>query len=312
MRVAVLCAGQGGQHPGMFDRLAAMPAAAEVLEQASALAGFDVRSLAERDARTFADNRLAQILVVAHALAGMAALRAEGVEPVVFAGYSAGEMAAHGAAGVWDAATALALTDRRAAAMDEAAAAQAGPFGMGAVLGLSEDEAVRLAEVAGVALAIVNGARHVVVGGPLSGLERFEAEAPAHGATHVRRLDVRIASHTPFIAAAAEPFARVLEAAPWSAPRGVLLSGLDGRAITRHADTVALLSRQLHAPLRWRDCLDAMLEYGIDAVLEIGPGRALAKMVEEAFPGVPVHAFDEFRSAAGAARWLERAGGRAL
>lgn len=308
MRVALLCAGQGGQHTQMFERMAQMPAAADVLRQASVQAGFDLTTLPARDAATLTDNHLAQLLVVTHALAATAALRAEGVTPVLYAGYSVGEMAAHGAAGVWDVATTLALTARRAAFMDEAAASTAEPLGMSAVLGLAEPEVARLAAAAGVAIAILNGPRHIVVGGPLAALHDFEAAAQRHGASHLRRLDVRIASHTPFIAAAAEPFASALADAPWQTPAGVLLSGVDGRAVVRHSDTVAQLSRQIHAPLRWHDCIEAVMEYGVDAVLEIGPGRALAKMVEEAFPGVPVHAFDEFRSAAGAARWLARAG----
>jgi [acyl-carrier-protein] S-malonyltransferase len=141
----------------------------------------------------------------------------------------------------------------------------------------------------------------------LPALSRFEEAALRYGASHLRRLEVRIASHTPFIADAAASFADLLSEAPWQAPIGVLLSGLEGDAIKCREDTVKLLSRQIHASLRWHDCLEAMLEYGVDAVLEIGPGRALTKMMEEAYPAVPVHAFDEFRSAAGAARWLARA-----
>jgi [acyl-carrier-protein] S-malonyltransferase len=307
MRIAVLCAGQGGQHPAMFDRLAQMPAAARVLELASAHAGFDVTTLPACDPDTFTDNRLAQLLVVTHALAASAALRAEGVDPVLYAGYSVGEMAAHGAAGVWDADTTLELTACRAACMDEAAATHVDPLGMSAVLGLAEADVARLAEAAGVAVAIFNGVRHLVVGGPLPALSRFEEAALRYGASHLRRLEVRIASHTPFIADAAASFADLLSEAPWQAPIGVLLSGLEGDAIKCREDTVKLLSRQIHASLRWHDCLEAMLEYGVDAVLEIGPGRALTKMMEEAYPAVPVHAFDEFRSAAGAARWLARA-----
>lgn len=292
----------------MFERLAHMPAAAEALDCTSALAGLDVRGLPACAPQTLTDNRLAQILVVGHALAATAALRAEGIEPALYAGYSVGEMAAHGAAGVWSTSTTLALSARRAATMDEAAANHGEPLGMSALLGLAEADVTRLAQDAGVAIAIVNGPRHLVVGGPLPALTRFEEAALARGASHLRRLDVRIASHTPFIASAAAPFAALLAETSWTAPAGVLLSGLDGCAIRGPGDSVERLSRQIHAPLRWHDCLEAMVEYGIDAVLEIGPGRALAKMVEEAFPALPVHAFDEFRSATGAARWLARAG----
>lgn len=309
VRLALLCAGQGGQHPQMFDRLAAEPTAQGVLDRVSAQAGFDVCALgAHADEAAMADNRLAQVLVVGHALAAATALRAAGIEPAVCAGYSVGEMAAHGAAGIWDAEETLALTAQRAGHMDAAGLEAGVPLRMCAVIGIEAAAAGRLAERCGAALAIVNGARHVVVGGPLDAVERFECLAPEHGATHVRRLPVNIASHTRFIAAAAEPFARALTDAHWNPPRATVLSGLDGRAITCAADSVRLLSRQIHDTLHWHECLHAVFEYGVDAVLEIGPGRALTKMVGESFPAVPVRAWEEFRSPSGVAKWLARLG----
>ncbi|MBA4741832.1 MAG: acyltransferase domain-containing protein [Azoarcus sp.] len=307
MSLAFICAGQGGQHPEMFGQLAGEQAAGEVLDLVSAQVGFDVRTLADRGTEVdLTGNRIAQLLVVGHVLATIAALRAEGVRPALCAGYSVGEMAAHGAAGVWDAQTTLALTALRAQYMDAAAAAASSPLRMSAVIGIDAVQAEALAHAQGAALAIVNGPRHVVIGGPEEAVERFERLAPEYGATHLRRLSVSIASHTPFIAAAVSPFAAVLTATNWARPRATLLSGLDGRALTRHDDTVAWLSRQICEPLQWHDCLHSMIEYGVDVVLEIGPGRALTRMIEEGFPGIRARACDEFRSAAGAAAWLSR------
>ncbi|AUN96142.1 malonate decarboxylase subunit epsilon [Pseudazoarcus pumilus] len=293
----------------MFGQLAREPAAGEVLDLVSAQLGFDVRTMAERVTESeLCGNRIAQLLVVGHALATVAALRAEGVRPALCAGYSVGEMAAHGAAGVWDAQTTLALTALRAQNMDAAAAAACGPLCMSAVIGIDAVQAEALAPAHGAALAIVNGPRHVVIGGPEEAVERFERQAPEYGATHLRRLSVSLASHTHFIAAAVPPFAAALSAANWARPRATLLSGLDGRALMRHEDTVAWLSRQICEPLQWHDCLQSMIEYGVDVVLEIGPGRALTRMIEEDFPGIRARASDEFRSVAGSAAWLARNG----
>lgn len=293
----------------MFDRLAAEPAAQGVLDRVSTHAGLEVRSLAAHaDEAAMMHNRLAQVLVVGHALAAAAALHAEGVEPALYAGYSVGEMAAHGAAGIWSAEDTLRLTVQRANHMDAAAGNAGLPLRMCAVIGMEALAAAGVADRCGLALAIVNGPQHVVVGGPLDAVERFERLAPEHGATHVRRLPVHIASHTRFIAAAAAPFSRDLMAARWSPPRGIVLSGVDGRAIATAEDSARLLSRQLHDTLQWHDCLQSAFEYGVHAVLEIGPGRALTKMVGEAFPGIPARAWDEFRSAAGVAKWLARLG----
>jgi [acyl-carrier-protein] S-malonyltransferase len=42
-----------------------------------------------------------------------------------------------------------------------------------------------------------------------------------------------------------------------------------------------------------------------DCVLEIGGGRALAAMWRRRYPDTPCRSLDEFRGAAGAARWIE-------
>jgi len=42
-----------------------------------------------------------------------------------------------------------------------------------------------------------------------------------------------------------------------------------------------------------------------DAVLEIGPGNALAKLFGELAPAIPVRASDDFRSVDGIVRWLD-------
>lgn len=307
MGLAFVCAGQGGQHVEMFAHLADEPAARPVLAAVSELSGLDVFALPNcSDDETLAHNRVAQLLVVGHAVAAHVALAEFGVEPVVCAGYSVGEMAAHAVAGVWTPDTVLALTATRARCMDAAGNAAGVALRMVAIIGIDHTTAIDLAHRHDCEVAIMNAANHVVIGGPLVGVERVEAEAPACGATHVRRLAVNIASHTRFLSSAAGPFAEALATSPWSQPRAAVLSGIDGRSIRTQADSVALLSRQIHEPLQWADCMQSMFEHGADVVLQLGPGRAIAKMIEEAYPDIPVRAFDEFRSAAGAARWIER------
>lgn len=304
MPLAILCSGQGGQHAEMFASLAAVEAAGPALEKVSELTGLAIGDgpLAA-DPEALAANRMAQILVVGHALAAHAALSAEGVEAAVFSGYSAGEIAAHGCSGALDAMATLDLVAERGEAMDIACAGT--PQGMLATIGLKLSEAEELAAATGVAVAIVNGPDHVVAGGPVDALDRYGAEASLR-ARHVRRLSVRVASHTPLLAAAGPRFAAAVEASQWRAPASPILSGLDGRAIRDKVSAADLLSRQLHERLDWMRCLESIFEYGATAVLEIGPGRALTRMIEESFPGVAARAFEDFRTPAGAAAWARR------
>ena len=57
MSFAILCPGQGGQHPGMFARIAQLPVASEVIATAASVLGADPIALAA-DPHRF-DNAIA-------------------------------------------------------------------------------------------------------------------------------------------------------------------------------------------------------------------------------------------------------------
>lgn len=305
MPLAILCSGQGSQHDRMFERLAAGAASLPMLERAGAMLGLDLLSgPLDLSPDALAANRTAQLLVAAHALAAHAELAAHGVAAVVHAGYSAGEVAAHGCAGALTPGATLELMAVRAELMD---ACVRDPQAMIATIGVTLDKAERRAGDAGAFVAIVNGPDHIVVGGARDAIDRYEAAVSAE-ARHCRRLGVRVASHTPMLSGAAAGFSAAVAAAGWRASAAPVLSGLDGRAIRTAEDAAHHLSRQLHWRLDWARCIESVFEHGATAALEIGPGRTLTRMIEEAHPGAPVRAFEDFGSPAGAARWALRQG----
>ena len=101
--VAILCSGQGGQHPAMFDLVANCPEAEPVFAAAAAVWGRDPRTFVKEAAPAdlFADFT-GQILCCAQALAAWAALGTIRPARAVIAGYSIGELAAWGCAGAFD------------------------------------------------------------------------------------------------------------------------------------------------------------------------------------------------------------------
>ena len=58
--------------------------------------------------------------------------------------------------------------------------------------------------------------------------------------------------------------------------------------------------------IAWAACMDAAVEYGIDVVLELGPGASLARMFRTRYPDLPCRSVSEFRSLDGIGAWLER------
>ena len=302
--LALLCSGQGHQHADMFRLTGEADAAAPVFAAAAAVLGRDPRSLVrEADPAELHDNRTAQICCVTQALAAAAALHdALGPRRVV-AGYSIGELAAWGVAGALTTEATVALAGRRAELMD---AAGAEGDGLAFSRDLSEGEVRRLAAETGVEPAIINPNRVIVVGGPRDALERFVAAAAQAGAQRAGRLDVHVASHTSRLASAVDPFLAALTAAGPRRPGSgwLLLSALDGSALADPPMQTATLARQIATTLHWDECLEAAFERGATAVLELGPGRALAQMAAEVRSELPARSLEDFRSLDGVRAWL--------
>ena len=305
-RLALLCSGQGFQHAGMFALTGEPKAAAPAFAAAkAALGGRDARDLArDGDAKALHDNAAAQVLCCTQALAAVAALRDALEEEVVVAGYSVGELAAWGVAGVFAAADVLELARRRAAAMDEAAAGT--PGGLAAVRGLPRDKLEALCRAHGAHVAIVNGADQIVIGGAREDLAATLAAARAAGAGKVTELAVGAASHTPLLAAAVDPLRQALrdaEALELPDDRR-LLSGIDGAAVFALGDGLDKLARQVAETVDWRACMEACRAGGVVRTLELGPGNALARLMAESLGERNSRSLDDFRSLDGVRRWL--------
>jgi malonyl CoA-acyl carrier protein transacylase len=123
--LAILCSGQGRQHAGMFALTGEAPDAAPLFAHATDLTGGrDPREIVRNESSTaLHHNRIGQILCTLQALAAMSALRSAMPDRLVIAGYSVGEVAAWGVAGVLAMTDTLDLVADRAAAMDSAAPA---------------------------------------------------------------------------------------------------------------------------------------------------------------------------------------------
>jgi [acyl-carrier-protein] S-malonyltransferase len=133
-------------------------------------------------------------------------------------------------------------------------------------------------------------------------------KARARGA-QITRLDVGVASHTPLLEGAVEPFAATLAASALRAPDVPVVAGIDASWITTRAMAIATLAAQLAAPIEWARCLEALYERGCRVFLELGPGGALTRMVRENLGTDTVaRSVDEFRSLGGVAQWLARQG----
>jgi [acyl-carrier-protein] S-malonyltransferase len=340
MTLALLCSGQGGQHAEMFRMTGTVAAAESLFAHAAELLGNDPRSAVLEGTTDIFENRAGQVLCTAQALAAQAALRDMLPRRLCVAGYSVGEVAAWGVAGVFTPEVTLDLAAARADAMDasgrivtarnapgvqgaerpgrgqgaRAPARSQDAQGMLFVRGLSEQRIAQLCEGRDAAPAIVNPGDGYVIGGMRHALEIIAAHAEHEGAANVSFLAVAVASHTRFMSSAATAFDRHLRAAPRSAKLALgvrLISGIDGTAIFDLDDGMDKLARQIEQTIHWKACLQTCVEAGSTAFLELGPGRALAAMAKFAYPAIPARSVDEFRDLEGVRAWVGKVVGNA-
>ena len=210
---AILCSGQGAQGAGMFTLLSEARAAAPVFAAATrVLDGTDPRDLARQGGSdAIHTNRVGQILCCTQAMAAWAVIEDEVPRPLLVAGYSVGELAAWGVAGLLDADAVLELAAQRASAMD---AATLEPSGLVAIRGLTRAMLEPLCRAHGCFVAIVNAADQMLLGGTRASLAALIHDAEAAGAERTTLLPVAVASHTPLLAEAGTAFRACLAAAP--------------------------------------------------------------------------------------------------
>lgn len=298
MRLAILCSGQAGQRREMLDAILAAPDCAPLVALAGEVLGRDVaqwwRGLG--DDALYA-NRNAQFAIALLEIAGWLRLQPLLPAPVVVAGYSLGELVAYVVAGALDARTCLQLALTRAHLMDEAAA-QAGDCMLllrGAALARWQG-----APPPGLHVAIRRCAGGVVLGGAVDVVGEFASRH--RDDADVVLLPVRVPSHTPLLAQAAQAFREELERSPLQAPRCPVLAGIDATPVRSRAAAIEALSRQICSTLRWDLCMEALERMRLDAALELGPGNDLSRLMADA-TDVTARALADFHDAAGAAQW---------
>ena len=300
MSLALLFPGQGTQHPAMLGWLESCPAAAATLALVETRLGSDWRTrLSNQD--WAGSNRVAQILLTGLGLAAWECLRERLSEPSTIAGYSIGEIPAFCAAGVFDVEAAIALACERADAMELSVAGH--DTGLLAVTSPDPGAIERACRRHGLAVAILLSTDRWVLGGLSAALNLALVELSNEGA-RCNRLAVKLASHTPWTAAAATDFARRALVVPFARNGATLVCNLTGAAVRGEQALRAALAGQIAHPVQWSRCMQAVAERRPRCVLEVGPGSTLSRLWNERFPSIPARSVDEFRSPQAVAEWV--------
>ena len=288
MKLAVLYAGQGAQHPGMgkefYENSPAFRAAFD-----SAVLDFDLHRVCFADPDgVLNQTEYTQPCMVAFACGVTAVLAEQGVQPAYVAGLSLGEYSALEAAGVFTAKQAIELAAYRGKAMAEAAKGIA--CGMTAVLGLDRAALAACCEQAAVLGCVqicnYNCPGQLVLGGEKAAVDKAAELAKAAGARRCIPLKVSGPFHTRLMAPAGQALAKRFETEPFGEMRVPVLFNCLGREMSENDSIPALLVKQVQSSVYMEDTLRRLGELGVDHILEVGPGSALSGFVKKTLPGV--------------------------
>lgn len=291
MKTAFLFSGQGSQYPGMGAELAEkFGAAKEILECGSDVLGYDLlKKLTESTAEELAQTRLSQPAIFTVSLLALCAVRENGIENAAVAGHSLGEYAAMYASGMLSMEDAFKAIKLRSEAMAKAAENSKGA--MAAILrcepGMIEDVC---ASVSGfIAPANYNSPEQTVIAGEVEAIDAAIAKFTELGKRSVK-LAVSAAFHTKLMQPAADEFKAAISGFTFAKPNCDLYANLYGKKLDDFSDMPGYLAAHICSPVKFVDELNAMNESGIEAYVELGPGKVLSGLVKKTLkPAVNVN-----------------------
>jgi enediyne polyketide synthase len=218
-------------------------------------------------------TEIAQPAIVTASLAGLLLLDRLGIAADAAVGHSLGELTALHWAGAWDRASLLRLARGRGRSMAERSL----PGGAMALIAAAPETARALLDGTDAVLACFNAARECVAAGSEAAIGEIVRRGGGAGVP-VHRLAVSHAFHSRFVEPSAAAVADLVHTLPSAPLRRSVFSTVTGARLPPDADLAELLGAQITAPVRFCEAA-AQAAAGTDLVIEVGPGRGLARIV---------------------------------
>ncbi len=265
------------------------PLAAQTFAEADEALGLPLSRLCfegpEEDLR-LTENTQPAILTVS--VAAWRVLGQRGIKPALTAGHSLGEWSAHVAAGTFSFADAVRSVKARGRAMQ--LAVPAGQGAMAAVLSLAPELVAEACLEAAAETGLVveaanlNSPGQTVISGALAGVEKAAALCKAKGARRTVMLPVSAPFHCALMQPAQEEVARVLSTLTLAAPTIPVAANVTGQLVTTAAGAQDALIRQVTGAVRWMECMQILIGAGVEAFVEVGPGKVLGGLLRQIDP----------------------------
>ena len=283
--LAFVFPGQGSQSVGMLTELAAAHAEVQAtFEEASQGAGLDLWSLSAQgpeDQLNRTENTQPALLA-----ASVAAWRVwqklGGAQPTQLSGHSLGEYSALVCAGALSLHDAAALVAERGRLMQ--AAVPAGVGAMAAILGGDDAQIAAVCEDVAqgqvVSPANFNSPGQLVIAGNAEAVDRALAKLAELGVRKAIKLAVSVPSHCALMRDAADRLGERMASIHWQRPSIPVIQNAEARSYDTVEEIRGALQRQLYLPVRWTECVQALVAGGATRIAECGPGKVLSGLIK--------------------------------
>jgi [acyl-carrier-protein] S-malonyltransferase len=283
MKHAYIFPGQGAQFSGMGKNLYDSNETSKLLfEEANEILGFRISdTMFTGNDEDLKQTNITQPAIFIHSVAAFKNIAS--AKPDMVAGHSLGEFSALVANGCLSFADALRLVAVRASAMQKAC--EANPSTMAAVLNLDDSIVEEICKAIVdetnevVVAANYNCPGQLVISGSIKGIEIACERMKAAGAKRALVLPVGGAFHSPLMAPAREELAAKINSTTFSTPHCPVYQNVVAAAVTDANNIKENLIAQLTAPVKWTQCVQAMIADGATNFTECGPGKVLQGLV---------------------------------
>jgi len=292
MKFAFVFPGQGSQSVGMLaDFYSTFPEVKATFDEASEALGYDLWDLVlNGPAEKLNQTEFTQPAILT---AGVAMYRAFtsacDLKPAMLAGHSLGEYAALVCADSLSLADGVQLVAERGRLMQQAV--PEGEGAMAAILGLDDETIINICDQAeGTVQAVnFNSPGQVVIAGETAAVNAAIELAKEAKAKRALPLPVSVPSHSSLMKGAAEKLAEKLATIDSSMPTVPVLHNVTAKATDSIDAMNTALKEQLYNPVLWVDTVNNLIDAGIEATVECGPGKVLSglnKRINKAVPSM--------------------------
>ncbi len=283
MKHAYIFPGQGAQFSGMGKPLfESNETTRKLFEEANDILGFRISdSMFTGTDEELRQTNVTQPAIFIHSVAAF--LNIENAVPHMVAGHSLGEFSALVANKTLCFADALQLVSIRAKAMQ--LACELNPSSMAAILNVADETVEEICQQVTietgeiVVAANYNCPGQLVISGTVLGIDIACERMKAAGAKRALVLPVGGAFHSPLMMPAKEELEAAINNTFFNTPLCPVYQNVAAKAITDPTQIKTNLIAQLTGPVRWTQCVQAMIADGTTHFTECGPGKVLQGLV---------------------------------